>query len=136
MDWFPYDNGLRHERVKRVLKRIAQTIYVIHKWELSIYNYTFKFLGMEKLKILGFNIEFPVSLIRTCAHQRVRNDRFSENFTCFFFLVYLRFEIRPFALLPTNYAFLGIIGNNVLYFCLPVVQRNTGNIREFPCMEN
>ena len=38
---------------------------------------------------------------RICAYQGVRNDRFSENLTCFAFL-YTCFEIRPFALLPTS----------------------------------
>ena len=45
------------------------------------------------------NISFP--LIRTRRYQRVRNDRFLENLACFFYCN-TRFEIRLFALLPTN----------------------------------
>ena len=45
------------------------------------------------------NISYP--LIRTRRYQRVRNDRFLENLACFFYCN-TRFEIRLFALLPTN----------------------------------
>ena len=38
--------------------------------------------------------------LRTCAYHGVRNVRFSENLACFAFML-LRFEIRPFVLLPT-----------------------------------
>ena len=37
------------------------------------------------------------------AYQGVKNVRFSENFACFIFLN-TRFEIHPFALLPTKYS--------------------------------
>ena len=37
----------------------------------------------------------------SCAHQGVRNVRFSENLVCFVSLKTC-FEIRPFALLPTK----------------------------------
>ena len=49
------------------------------------------------------NEHFLPPLIRTytCADQGVRTIHFSENLACFF-SSYLRFEIRPFALLPTN----------------------------------
>ena len=46
------------------------------------------------------NISYPLIRTRTCAYQGVRNVRFSENLTCFVFLKH-RFEIRPFAVLPT-----------------------------------
>ena len=39
----------------------------------------------------------------TCAYQEVRNVHFSENLACFVFFCYLRFAIRPFALLPKKY---------------------------------
>ena len=50
------------------------------------------------------NISYPLIPLRTCAYQEVRNYRFSENLTCFVFLN-VRFEIRPFALLPTTSGF-------------------------------
>ena len=45
---------------------------------------------------------FQESKTRTCAYQEVRNVCFSEVLACFAFLKH-RFEIRPFALLPTCY---------------------------------
>ena len=50
------------------------------------------------------NISYPLIPLRTCAYQEVRNYRFSENLACFVFLN-VRFEIRPFALLPTTSGF-------------------------------
>ena len=42
--------------------------------------------------------------VHSCAYQEARNVRFSENLA-YLFSCYTRFEIRPFALLPTNYEF-------------------------------
>ena len=50
------------------------------------------------------NISHPLKRTHTCAYQGVRNIRFLENSTSFF-SCYLRFEIRPFALLPTIFPF-------------------------------
>ena len=48
------------------------------------------------------NISYPLVRTRTCAYQGVRNVHYSEILTCFVFLKH-RFEIRPFAFLPTNF---------------------------------
>ena len=52
------------------------------------------------------NISFLLIRARTCAYQGVRNVRFSENLACFVFLEH-PIEIRPFALLLTNFGELG-----------------------------
>ena len=48
------------------------------------------------------NISYSLIRTRTCVYQGVRNIRFSENLVYFVFLKH-RFEIRPFALLRTNF---------------------------------
>ena len=45
-------------------------------------------------------ISYPLIRTRTCTYQEVRNICFSENLACFFSWN-TRFEIPPFALLPT-----------------------------------
>ena len=50
------------------------------------------------------NISYPLILTRTCAYQGIRNTRgFFGKFSVLFFSCYLRFDIRPFTLLPTNF---------------------------------
>ena len=51
------------------------------------------------------NISYSLIRTRTYAYQCLRNVCFSESLACFAFLKH-RFEIHPFALLPTNYSFL------------------------------
>ena len=47
------------------------------------------------------NISYPLVRTRVCAYQGVRNVCFLENLACFVSCD-TRFEIRPFALLPTE----------------------------------
>ena len=57
----------------------------------------------EALQIFRkMNFSYPLICTRKCAYQGLRNVCFSGNLTCFvFFFCNTRFEIHPFALLPT-----------------------------------
>ena len=46
---------------------------------------------------------YPLIRTRTCTYQGVKNVRFSENWRALY-SCYLRFEIRSFAIVPTNYS--------------------------------
>ena len=79
MDWFLYDNGLRHERVK--ITEISNDYLPDHFWK--------KLLTMMK------------DSIRMRAYQEVTDVHFSENLASFV-SSNTRFEISPFTLLPTK----------------------------------
>ena len=79
MDWFLYDNGLRHERVK--ITEISNDYLPDHFWK--------KLLTMMK------------DSIRMRAYQEVTDVHFSENLASFV-SSNTRFEISPFTLLTTK----------------------------------
>ena len=59
MDWFLYDNGLRHERVKPIVKPIKNV--------RSSQNFIFSFFPyghVEKLKVLSVAISFEFENVR------------------------------------------------------------------------
>ena len=56
----------------------------------------------------------PLIRTRTCAYQGVRNVRFSEKLAYFIFLWH-RFEIRSFALLPTNFLFTNVFSRWLMW---------------------
>ena len=61
------------------------------------------------------NISYPMIRARTCAYQRVRNVRFSENLACFFSWN-THFEICPFILIPMVCHFFSVLPS-ILHQC-------------------
>ena len=72
MDWFLYDNGLRHERVKRIDKntrkerklssKLTRKIVERRQWEVSIVNFEhilhFELLIRKRVKVGTQNLEY------------------------------------------------------------------------------
>ena len=64
MDWFLYDNGLRHERVKPIVKPIKN---VRSSQNFILANFIFSFFPyghVEKLKVLSVAISFEFENVR------------------------------------------------------------------------
>ena len=86
-----------HHKLKRISKRVLQ-----QNKSCQIFQKT--------------NISYPLIRTRTCAYQGVRYICFLRKIWLAEFYCYPRFEICPFALLPTNYRF--YLHENDPIFCL------------------
>ena len=78
-----YNTGVVHWCIHLDLQIVTQ--HVGNKAKVESQN-----SGYKKTKHANFfrktNISYPLTRIRTCAYQGVRNVSFSENLACFVFL--------------------------------------------------